>query len=224
MRDILKYQEELKNNDLSEEMRQSILNKIELLSLVVTQRAMIEETPIITPYVTLGSLENSQLPTGLREGGTSDFHAWEADIHNIWSGYSDNGEEHYTVYAGELGSGWEEQAGRGVVFMLRVNVKTRNGNRKQYLLPEGTGWVRISEILGDYIVLASKEGQTYYFYLPGQQFVNSLDEVAHDGYAPANTRPALHSRSRTGFAVPISLAYAHALRAISNPLIQLLLL
>jgi hypothetical protein len=176
VQEILEYKEQLKNNkDLSEEMRETLLNKIEILSRVVTQRAMIKETAGITPYSTPAPPQDSHLLTGLYEGGTSDFHAWEADIKNIWRQYIGKG-EYIGVYAGELGTG-TPYPGRGVIYVLRINATSRKGTREEYLLPEGTGWVRVSEVRGDYLILTSKEGKTFYFYLPGQQFVDSLDEV-----------------------------------------------
>jgi hypothetical protein len=173
---LLLYKEQLKNKNLSEELRQSLETKVAMYSFIVTERASIKETAVITPYSTPVPRQFVPLPTGLYEGGTSDFHAWEADIKNIWQQYIGK-DEHITVYAGELGPG-TPYPGRGVIYVLRRNAISRNGTREEYLLPEGTGWVRISEIRGDYLILTSKEGKTFYFYLPGQQFVNSLDEVA----------------------------------------------
>jgi hypothetical protein len=158
-------------------MRNSLETKIEIYRRVATE---IEISRHITltpqPAVTRRYLPTATFFVGFREGGSSDFHAWEAIIHNIWRQYGNNS-EHIVVYAGELGSE-TKYPGRGVVYVLRVNSAGRSGNRKEYLLPEGTGWVRISEVKGDIIILTSKEGQTFYFYLPAQQFVSSLTDTA----------------------------------------------
>ena len=172
---ILRHKEALKNDNLSEEMRRSLQTKIEILSRVVTQRAMIKETSITRPQITLRVLPTPTSPVGFREGGTSDFHAWEAIIKNRWSQYL-NENEYILVYAGELGSEME-YPGRGVVFVSR-RFAGRGSSFNRYLLPEGTGWVRISEVSGDYLVLTSKEGATFYFYIPAQQFVTSLRDTA----------------------------------------------
>jgi hypothetical protein len=37
--------------------------------------------------------------------------------------------------------------------------------------------VRISEVKGDYLVLTSNDGETFYFDIPGQGLVSSLDEI-----------------------------------------------
>jgi hypothetical protein len=58
-----------------------------------------------------------------------------------------------------------------------VNAAGVWGDINEYLLPEGTGSVRISEVRGDILVVTSKEGATFYFYLPGQQFVSSLTDT-----------------------------------------------
>ena len=172
---ILEYEEALKNENLSEAMRQSLENKIEILSRVATQRAIAKEITVIPRLPTWSSRPTATFTTGLREGGTSDFHAWEAVIQNIWRQYGNN-QEHIVVYAGELGSEMD-YPGRGVVFVLRVTSAGRGGSFNRYLLPEGTGWVRISSIKRDYLVLTSKEGKTFYFYLPGQQFVSTLTDA-----------------------------------------------
>jgi len=170
------YKEMLEGNNLSEEMRSSLLTKIAIYSRIAAQRARaikIADTP--SPPV-IRHLPTATLITGLQEGGTSDFHSWEAEIKNIWSQYVDPN-EYVVVYAGELGSE-TEYPGRGVVFVLRETGDRRNKSFNQVLLPEGTGWVRISEIKGDYLVLTSKEGKIFYFYIPGQQLVPSLTEAA----------------------------------------------
>jgi hypothetical protein len=38
----------------------------------------------------MSSHPTATFSTGLREGGTSDFHAWEAVIKNIWRQYGNN--------------------------------------------------------------------------------------------------------------------------------------
>lgn len=171
------YEEALKKDNLSPEMRDSLETKIEIYRRVATEIEIsrhITRTP--QPAVTRRYLPTATLFVGLREGGSSDFHNWEAIIHNIWRQYGNNS-EHIVVYAGELGSE-TKYPGRGVVYVLRVNSAGRGGTRKEYLLPEGTGWVRISEVKGDILVLTSKEGDTFYFYVPGQQFVSTLMDTA----------------------------------------------
>jgi hypothetical protein len=184
---ILEYESLLRSDGLSPEMRHGIQTKLEILRRVATQRALIIATAIITPGITVATRPTPTLPIGLREGGTSDFHAWEADIKNIWSQYTNNN-EHVTVYAGELGSEMEFP-GRGVLFVSRVNSAGRGGSFNRYLLPEGTGWVKISEVRDGYLVLLSKEGRTFLFYLPAQQFVTSLTEIAPTVTSLPTSRP-----------------------------------
>jgi hypothetical protein len=176
MQALQTYQEMLKRKNLSEEGRQSLETKVAMYGRMATQWAIYEKTTSIPPTYEIQHFPSPTFPTGLREGGTSDFHTWEAIIHNSWSQYENNN-EWVLVYAGELGYG-AEYPGRGVVFVLRVNGQGRGGHENEYMLPEGTGWVRISEIKGDYLILTSKEGKTFYFYLPGQQLVPSLTDVA----------------------------------------------
>jgi len=169
------YTELLNGKELDEEMRHSLQTKVAIYSRVVTQQAMIKNTAVIKSFPTQLPMTDVPLPTGLREGGTSDFHTGEAIIKNIWAQYVNNN-EHIVVYAGELGS-QTEYPGRGVLFILRRTPDKRVRSFNRYLLPEGTGWVRITEIKGDYLVLSSKDDKIFYFYVPGQQFVSSMKDV-----------------------------------------------
>jgi hypothetical protein len=178
---ILEYQEMLRNDNLSEDMRRALQTKIEILSREATQIAISTPPQISLESIpaTLTSIPRRRFPTptspvGLREGGTDTFRSWEADIKNIWSQYL-NEYEYIIVYAGELGFEME-YPGRGVVFVNR-RFAGRGSSFNRYLLPEGTGWVRISEVRGDYLVLTSEEGATFYFYIPAQQFVSSLRDT-----------------------------------------------
>jgi hypothetical protein len=167
-------QESLKDKNLSDEMRHSFGTKVAMYGSMATQWAIYQKETPIPPTYEIQHFPTPTFPVGLREGGTSDFHTWEAIIHNSWSQYVNNN-EWVADYAGELG--YEtDSPGRGVVFVLRENGQG-SGHRNEYLLPEGTGWVRISEIKGNYLVLTSKEGNTFYFYVPGQQLVPSLTDV-----------------------------------------------
>ena len=174
---LREYEEALKKDNLSPETRNSLETKIEIYRRVATEIEISRHITVTPePAITRRFLPTATLFVGLREGGSSDFHTWEAVIQNIWSQYANN-HEHITVYAGELGS-QTKYPGRGVLYVVRRTAAGRGGNRNEYLLPEGTGWVRISEVKGDILVLTSKEGKTFYFYLPAQQFVSSLTDTA----------------------------------------------
>jgi hypothetical protein len=174
VQDLQEEKEALKGKNLSEEMRHSLETKVAIDGRMSTQWAIYEKaTPIPATYE-IRHFPTPTFPVGLQEGGTSDFHTWEAIIQNSWSQFVNN--DYVIIYAGELGYG-TDYPGRGMVYVLRETSQGRGGHRNEYLLPEGTGWVRISEVKGDYLVLTSKEGKTFYFYVPGQQFVPSLTDV-----------------------------------------------
>ena len=169
------FTETLKENNMDDVMRHSLQTKVAIYSRIVTQRAMITATAEIRSFPTPQPMTDVPLPTGLFEGGSSDFHTWEAVIQNYWEQYVNNN-EHVLIYAGELGSE-TDYPGRGVVFVLRRTPDKRVSSFNRYLFPGGTGWVRISEIKGDFLVLTSKEGKTFYFYIPGQQLAPSLTDI-----------------------------------------------
>jgi hypothetical protein len=172
-------QEALQDKNLSDEMRHSFGTKVSIYGSMATQWAIYEKVtpnPAPRPTYELRHFPTPTFSTGLFEGGTSDFHSFAALIQNSWAQFVNNN-EYVIVYAGELGSA-TEYPGRGVVIVRRETGQGRWGRDNEYMLPEGTGWVRISEIKGDYLVLTSKEGKTFYFYVPGQQLVPSLTDVA----------------------------------------------
>lgn len=179
MQALQTYQEALKAKNLSAEDRQSLETKVAMYGRMATQWAIskkVTPNPEPQPTYELRHFPTPTFSTGLFEGGTSDFHSFAALIQNSWAQFVNNN-EYIIVYAGELGSA-TEYPGRGVVIVRRETDQGRWGRDNEYMLPEGTGWVRISEIKGDYLVLTSKEGKTFYFYVPGQQFVPSLTDVA----------------------------------------------
>jgi hypothetical protein len=180
-------QEALKGKNLSEEMRHSLETKVAMYGSMATQWVIYKKATPIPPTYEIQHFPSPTFPTGLREGGTSDFHSFVALIQNSWSQFVNN--EYVIVYAGELGSA-THYPGRGVVFVLTKNVQGRGGHSQEFMLPEGTGWVRISAIKGDYLVLTSKEGKTFYFYVPGQQLVPSLTDVVPT-VTPLPTSPPL---------------------------------
>jgi hypothetical protein len=173
------YQEALKAKNLSDEDRQSLETKVAMYGRIVTQIAQAEKVtpnPATQPTSEIRHFPTPTFSTGLFEGGTSDFHSFAALIQNSWAQFVNNN-EYVIVYAGELGSA-TEYPGRGVVIARRETGQGRWGRDNEYMLPEGTGWVRISEVKENYLVLTSKEGKTFYFYVPGQQLVPSLTDVA----------------------------------------------
>jgi hypothetical protein len=173
------YQKALKGKNLSEEGRQSLETKVAMYGGIATQIAKAEKAPpnpVPRPTHELRHFPTPALLVGLFEGGTSDFNSFEAIIHNRWVQFVSN-YEYIIVYAGELGSA-TDYPGRGVIFVLTATNDTSVSHTSEYMLPEGTGWVRISEVKGDYLILTSKEGNTFYFYIPGQQLVPSLMDIA----------------------------------------------
>jgi hypothetical protein len=176
VQDLQEEEEALKDKNLSDEMRHSFETKVAIDGRMATQWAIYEKTTPIPPTYEIQNFPTPTFSTGLFEGGTSDFHSFAALIQNSWAQFVNNN-EYVIVYAGELGSA-TEYPGRGVVIARRETGQGRWGRDNEYMLPEGTGWVRISEVKENYLVLTSKEGKTFYFYVPGQQLVPSLTDVA----------------------------------------------
>ena len=181
--------EKLKGKNLRDEMRSSLETKVASDSKIATQRAEAMKYTGVPPTPMIRHLPTATLTTGYYEGAQQDFHIWEAIIKNAWSQYVDNN-EYIVVYAGELGSDTDDP-GRGVVYALRETGDRRIKSFNRYLLPEGTGWVQVSDIKGDYLILTSKEGKTFYFYMPGQQFVSSLKDIAPTVTPLPTARPFL---------------------------------
>jgi hypothetical protein len=109
-------QEALKNKNLGNVMQHSLETKVAMYGSMATQWAIYKKATPIPPTYEIQHFPTPTFPVGLQEGGTSDFHTWEAIIHNGWAQFVNN--DYVIIYAGELGYG-TDYPGRGMVYVLR---------------------------------------------------------------------------------------------------------
>jgi hypothetical protein len=114
-------------------------------------------------YLTDHPVHQEPAPTGIQDNGGGDFPVEsDFDIQNMW-----RGADGIRVYAGRLRSdptqGLVIVAGRGVIAQYPTSIKA--------------GSLRIIDERNLRLTLLSTHGATFYFDVPGEQFVSSLSEV-----------------------------------------------
>jgi hypothetical protein len=130
--------------------------------IILTTAAYLATTTLSTPVVgPTGIYDNQYVKAYLGKYGF--------DVENMWFGYV-NG-HHTNVYAGAP----HEDPNQG---MLRVYLDLPEGLFKQdYPAPLAAGAVRVVAEQNNRLTLISTDGTTFYFDVPGLQFVDSLTEI-----------------------------------------------
>jgi hypothetical protein len=168
------FEEELKNPQLSPEVRQVLQDKLDIVKSEATQWAHGSQHP-----GTHGEKANPPIPTltggshRLPDGIDNDpiipqaLPAYDnvSKINNAWRKTTPT--RYYLVYAGYLAT--DRKQGMVLVFQLS------NGALHQYLTPRKSGPVRIVKEAWPYLILESESGDTFYFDPTGERFIDSLN-------------------------------------------------
>lgn len=168
-REISELREALADRNLSDQMRHSLEEKLEIAQRVATQRVMgrpASKDPDKIP--TLVPVTQSRPPTGIIDKIQGLFYSREVKIINIWQDFI-NGEL-VQVAAGAL----TNDSSQGIVIVR--NLTTHIGD-KFYEIPNQTGTVHVAEVLGDQLTLKTSTGEIYFFDVAELQLVSSLDEI-----------------------------------------------
>jgi hypothetical protein len=158
--------------ELDEETRKSLEVKLQILSVEATQRALGVQQLTSMPnagknYIPPTFQIEGQRDTGIIEYPSSPFPSAEYIITNGWQELID--ENYVTVFAGALTSNRKQG-----VLIVEMESPFRF---RQYITPDQSGEIKISSAKGFRLVLVSSNNKTYYFDVPAQRFVNSLDEI-----------------------------------------------
>jgi hypothetical protein len=180
---IERYEEELKNPNLSEQGRQDVLSKLEGVYAEATHRAsghMVDTliasgkiTPIPIDSVIIPTEEPATLwkpPDGIEDNPVIPNGVWGVDriakILSAWRKTTPGG--YYIVYSGYL----YDDPKQG---MVCVPWRDNFNFHRTYLTPKRSGGVRIVEEHGLYVVLKAENGDVFYFDPVGERFIDSLD-------------------------------------------------
>jgi hypothetical protein len=177
--------------DLDEETRKSLETKLQILYAEVTQRAVAVQQLTAMPnrtFIPPTFQAEGERELGIIEYPTDPFIHTDYKITNAWQELI-NG-NYITVFAGSLVSNPQHGI---VIVQMETPRKTRI-----YLTPDQSGATKITSANGFRLVVETADSKTYYFDVPAQRFVNSLDEIV-----PTIT-PFTNSSIATLTATPVS--------------------
>ena len=180
--EINHYRQVLAENNIDEQTRRSIEEKLAIAERIATRVshpfATVDprETPQLIP------VEDSPFPTGIFEGGGDTFRPNMAVMLNRWHGIV-NGVP-TIVFAGYPTDDPEQ----GVVFIMRMSGERKSVSWSNYPTPVRSGPVRILSAEGYRLILSTEAGDILYFDVPGDRFVSSLSEVVPT-ITPQPTKP-----------------------------------
>jgi len=170
--DEIKTYREMLNDNLDEQTRRSIEEKLAMAERVATEQAKGQpalKNPNQTPE--LIPVKDPTFQTGIFEGQAGEFKPSQAKIQNRWQGIV-NG-DYVIVFAGSLGNDSEQ----GIVYVQRISSDKRSTTWTSYPTPEKLGPVRIVQAETFRLVLDTDGGNTLYFDVPAQRYVSSLTEI-----------------------------------------------
>ena len=164
---IKAFQDELLTPYLSNEARNLIEAKLNIVSRMATQRAKgktnlsTRQVPVLaTPTIVLAGMK---LPDGIDNHPSINLSESVVTVLNSWRKTADD--RYYLVYAGFLTQ--DTQQGAILVFHPSVH------HFQQYNTPDNSGGVRVVEEKGTTIILQSTQGILFYFDVAKEQFVDS---------------------------------------------------
>ena len=163
------FQDQLQTPDLSDEARNLIEAKLNIVSRMATQRAggqtrrPTPTRPVSMPETPANQVFGMKLPDGIDDHPSAPFSESVVTVLNSWRKTTDD--RYYLVYAGFLTQ--DTQQGAILVFHPSVN------HFQQYNTPDNSGGVRVVEEKGTTIILQSTQGTLFYFDAAKEQFVDS---------------------------------------------------
>jgi hypothetical protein len=157
--------------DLNPQRRQSIEDKLAYAEGQATEASF--PLPTKDPNKTMGPIlvTDGPFPMGIFEGQGQEYKRSVAQINNRWQGIVDG--EYVTIQAGALAKDPEQ----GVLFIWRTYAGREHHRVAMYLTPEKAGSIRTVDVQANRLILNTEDGQVFYFDMPGERFVASLEEV-----------------------------------------------
>jgi hypothetical protein len=161
------FQDELQSTDLSDEARNLIEAKLNMVSIEATQRVegitRAPTRPVSMPETPANQVFGMKLPDGIDDHPSAPFSESVVTVLNSWRKTTDD--RYYLVYAGFLTQ--DTQQGAILVFHPSVH------HFQQYNTPDNSGGVRVVEEKGTTIILQSTQGILFYFDVAKEQYVDS---------------------------------------------------
>ena len=171
LNDINTYREWLKGT-MSEQNRWAIERHLAYAEYEATRQAnkmLITEDPNKTPELP-PPITDEPFPTGIFEGQGQEYRRSVYLINNRWQGVVDG--EYVTIWAGAL----TKTPDQGILLIWRTYANRDHSRDARYLTPEKAGSIRIAEVQANRLILNTEDGHVFYFDVPGERFVASLEE------------------------------------------------
>lgn len=167
----ISYYQEVLERDISPELRQSIEDKLAYAEGQATRQASMTHSTK-DPNKTIGPIPitDGPFPTGIFEGQGQEYKPSVAKINNRWQGVV--GSEIITIWAGALA----EDPEQGVLYIQRHSMSRKFISGGRYLTLEKAGSIRIVDVQENRLILNTEDGHIFYFDVPGERFVASLEE------------------------------------------------
>jgi len=167
---VQKIREQLRQDGLSDEGRQSLEEKLQIAERSAAQQAegsAAKRSVKNPPLPAAASMEQpeDEFIEGIFEGSQGLVRPSQADIINVWQGQH-NGEFHQ-VFAGSS----VEPPGRGLLIVVTLDDDRPTGQRQLYLAPEGAAVLRIIEVDAGRLLLETDSGARLSFDLSTREFV-----------------------------------------------------
>ena len=185
MSEIQVLEQELQG-DLDTETRNNLESKLQILYSQATQQAKNIQQLTAMPANVLTMIPPTfefigQRETGIIEHPSVPFSRTEYVITNAWQDMVDG--EYVLVFAGTLATDPEQ----GVIIVFRESLR----QFRRYSTPTKSGTISIVDTKGlRLIIRSSYNNLIYYFDVPAQKFVNSLDAIVPTATAfPTQTQP-----------------------------------
>lgn len=183
--DEIEYlQQALTQENLDEEMRQSIEEKLAIEERIATQQALenLATKPLDPSDARPSSIPDPPRVTGIIENPSVPFYSGDVHINNAWqelvNGY------YITVYAGSLA----EDPTQGIVIIIREYPDFILSDR--LFTSEKAGSLRIITVDGLRLLLQTENKQSFYFDVPAVRFVSSLEEIVSTATIGPTITPA----------------------------------
>jgi hypothetical protein len=171
--EILQLKQLLASEDLSDEARRSLEEKLEMAERLAAQRAGTGElrstkvAPEVPPVELFGIQQQGEPEDdeGIYEGSEGIIRPSLADINNVWQGT--RGGMYMQVFAGSFS---EMRGGEGVVIVIDLQPDHPSGPMTTYPAPAGAGALRILEVGETAVVLTTESGERLEFNLISRTF------------------------------------------------------
>ena len=152
---------------LDSQMKASLVEKLANADQLLADRTFAEahlapKDAALAPKAPL--VGDTGFPVGIFEGAGGVAHGWEGNFINHWQ--DSVGSEYVIVSAGSNA----EDPTAGLIMVMRVSGNRTQFSRKFYPTPQKVGPVKVVEVTGSEIIVATENGTRFYFNLSSATF------------------------------------------------------